>query len=56
MPLPGGRLLPSGRIAMSHCLTSASEIGLPSRGCSAPAPALAPKAQREGESSKRAYA
>src|SRR5271168_5587613 len=30
VPLPGGRLVPSGRMAMSHCLMSASVSGLPS--------------------------
>src|SRR6516225_1728594 len=29
MPLPGGRLVPSGRIAISHCLMSLSISGLP---------------------------
>src|SRR5215471_1257547 len=29
VPLPGGRLLPSGRTVMSHCLMSLSVSGLP---------------------------
>src|SRR5262245_43779536 len=37
VPFPGGRLEPSGRIAMSHCLTSASEILRPRFGDSASA-------------------
>src|ERR1700684_2608137 len=43
VPLPGGRLVPSGRTAMSHCLMSASVSGLPRPGdCASAAPA--PKA------------
>src|ERR1700751_2656102 len=29
VPLPGGRFVPSGRTAMSHCLMSVSDSGLP---------------------------
>src|SRR5580704_6900684 len=43
VPLPGGRLVPSGRTAMSHCLMSASVSGLPRPGDCASA-ASAPKA------------
>src|SRR5262249_40253924 len=32
VPLPGGRPVPAGMIAMSHGLTSASEMGFPSPG------------------------
>src|ERR1700722_5276606 len=40
VPLPGGRLVPSGRTAMSHCLMSASVSGLPRPGdCASAAPA-----------------
>src|SRR5580698_1995189 len=35
LPLPGGRLVPSGSTLMSHALISASEIGLPRWGESA---------------------
>src|SRR5262245_43642061 len=35
VPLPTGRPVPSGRMAISHALMSASEIGLPSPGVSA---------------------
>src|ERR1700730_9763898 len=43
VPLPGGRLAPSGRTAISHCFMSASVSGLPSPGdCASAAPA--PKA------------
>src|ERR1700733_8783897 len=39
VPLPGGRLLPSGSTAMSHCLMSASVSGLPRPGgCASPTP------------------
>src|SRR4051812_45124613 len=36
-PRPAGRLVPSGRMLMSHFLRSASAIGLPSPGLSAKA-------------------
>src|ERR1700722_19879901 len=39
LPLPGGRLLPSGRMLMSHAAKSFGLIGLPSRGLSARAAA-----------------
>src|SRR4029077_1924393 len=43
VPLPAGRLVPSGRTAMSHCLMSASVSGLPRPGdCANAVPA--PKA------------
>src|SRR6516165_12817571 len=48
VPLPGGRLVPSGRTAMSHCLMSASEIGLPSFGlglCARAVPTVSATAQ-----------
>src|ERR1700693_5365709 len=35
VPLPGGRLVPSGRVVMFQALMSASEIGLPRPGVSA---------------------
>src|SRR5580700_7919619 len=39
VPLPGGKLLPSGSTAMSHCLMSASVSGLPRPGdCASAAP------------------
>src|SRR5580700_2317088 len=47
VPLPGGRLLPSGRMAMSHCLMSASVSGLPRPGDCAgavPTPKVSTKA------------
>src|SRR4029450_3361218 len=37
VPLPAGRPVPAGRMAMSHALRSASEIGLPRSGVSATA-------------------
>src|SRR6266545_409373 len=37
VPLPAGRPVPSGRMAMSHALMSGSEIGLPRPGVSATA-------------------
>src|SRR5262249_9692532 len=52
VPWPGGRLDPSGRIAMSHCLTSASEILRPRFGDSASA-TPAPPASRRAASSLR---
>src|ERR1700730_18045936 len=38
VPLPGGRLLPSGRTAMAHCLMSAWVSGFPRPGDCARAP------------------
>ena len=32
VPLPGGRLVPSGRTEISHALMSASDMGFPSFG------------------------
>src|SRR5712691_4403620 len=37
VPLPGGKPVPSGMMAISHALMSASEIGFPSPGVSAAA-------------------
>src|ERR1700722_9259100 len=46
VPLPGGRLLPSGRTAMSHCLMSVSVSGLPRPGDCASAPPAAKASAR----------
>src|SRR5580692_10412262 len=40
VPLPGGKLVPSGRMVMFQALMSASVIGLPSPGVSAAPAAL----------------
>src|SRR5262249_8533526 len=42
VPLPAGRPVPSGRMAISHALMSASAIGLPSPGVSAAAAGAPP--------------
>src|SRR5882672_7346247 len=49
VPCPAGRPVPFGRIAMSHCWMSASEIGRPSLGDSASA-APAPSTTRRAAS------
>src|SRR3974377_1712737 len=49
VPLPGGRLVPSGRTAMSHCLMSLSVSGLPRpASCAEAAPAKRAKARTDG--------
>src|SRR4029077_20649624 len=48
VPLPGGRLVPSGRTAISHCLMSLSVSGLPRpASCAAAALAVSAKARAD---------
>src|ERR1700751_3831845 len=48
VPLPGGRLVPSGRTAISHCLMSLSVSGLPRpASCARAAPAARANARTD---------
>ena len=56
VPLPGGRLVPSGRMVMSQALMSASLIGLPSFGRFGARDAGGQSVSSEQRGGKRSYA